>query len=133
MEEKRTEEVKTFEGVCQGCGTIMSVLAASQEEADRLVSSRCGCGAAEVQKKYDQMISDLNECIGSPCTKHGFTEIEDETAAMIVDAADKVWEGKLEKITFVVDATTIDIKRKGDDKISISRKRIEAIKKVAEV
>lgn len=79
------------------------------------------------------MISDLNEVIGTPCIKAGFTVVEDETATMIVDAADKVWEGKLEQITFVVDATTIKIMRKSEDKISISRKRIEAIEKVAAV
>lgn len=122
-----------FEGVCKGCGTIMSVMADSQEAADMMVTERCGCGAGEKQKKYDKMISDLNECIGSPCTKLGFDVVEEETAAMIVDAADKVWEGKLEQITYVVDATTIKIARKGEDKISISRKRIEAIEKVAAV
>lgn len=43
-------EMKTFEGICKGCGVIMSVMAETQQEADRMVTEMCGCGAGKSRR-----------------------------------------------------------------------------------
>ena len=35
--------MNTYEGVCRYCGSIVSIMADSQEEADQLVTEKCTC------------------------------------------------------------------------------------------
>ena len=47
-----------YEGVCRYCGSMISIMANSQEEADRLATESCKCEASELDQKARLLIGD---------------------------------------------------------------------------
>ena len=52
--------MNTYEGVCRYCGSMISIMADSQEEADQLVTEKCTCEASELDRKRDCLMKNLS-------------------------------------------------------------------------
>lgn len=119
-------ETKTYDGRCRGCGEVQAVIANSQNEADELVTDACGCEESKHIKEYDMMMANIDKVLGKGCIKNGFYPVDETTVDRVRECADLIWRGRIGKVSFEIDSTTVLISRttKG---IKVSRKRIEEI------
>lgn len=113
----------TFTGKCRYCGEEISIIAESQEDADRQASRDCSCGGMRqeeaVHRRKAAMTNELTKLIGSECEAEGFRPVKTKTAATIAVLGDMVVDGEIQKATIAVDGTTITIT--GGEKIKVKR------------
>ena len=109
--------MNTFEGVCRYCGSMVSILADSQEEADELVTRQCTCEASELEKKKARLMENIKEV----CTSSGNMRIMDQgeiSAAQIM--ARWIFEETITGITISFSHSNIRVWESGE-KIKVKR------------
>lgn len=113
----------TFIGKCRYCGKEINIIAENQEDADRQASRDCSCGGMKheemIKERKAHMKQTLLALIGDGCEEENFRPLKEDTAKMVLEVAEKVVEGEIQKATIVVDGTTITIR--GGDKIKVAR------------
>lgn len=101
--------METMIGRCEYCGAEQTVIAESQEDADRQVMESCGCPGAEIGEKKKKLQRTLDEVAGEFAPDNGFNALKPEVFAAIMTIGGYTVEGKVSKATFKVDGTNITI------------------------
>lgn len=111
-----------IEGICQGCGQIVSVEAETQEEADNKATRNCNCDRAKQVQSYDRLMEQIDEFCADGCEELGFSPLPDKTIFSIKTTATQILENNIDKSTFQVEGTTISIVRR-EKNVIVSRKK----------
>lgn len=96
--------MNTYEGVCRYCGSIINIMANSQEEADRLATESCKCEASELDRKRDCLMKNM--------------EREEIDAVLLI--GDQMFKADINSVQIGFDHSSIRIWKTGD-KIKVKR------------
>ena len=106
-----------YEGVCRYCGSMISIMANSQEEADRLATESCKCEASELDRKRDCLIKNIEDICENSQSMRAM-EREEIDAVMLI--GDKMFRTDINSVQIVFDNSSIRIWKTGD-KIKVKR------------
>ena len=117
-----------YEGICRYCGTVESVMADSQEEANYIVSKKCTCPGALLEDRQQQLLQNLQLTIGPACEETGFDAFDSDIVEAIATLAKFVPQDRLQQISVACEKTTlkISINTKGQVKITRTEKKAVA-------
>lgn len=97
-----------MQGICRKCGQVSFVEAASQEQANLLVTERCDC--EQVAKNKLALITNLRQLCGNGAAHFGFEPLKEETIDFLEGVCEKVVEGYFTQAKVIAGDTDIVIK-----------------------
>ena len=109
--------MNTYEGVCRYCGSIVSIMADSQEEADQLVTEKCTCEASELDRKRDCLMKNIEDIRENSQSMRAM-EREEIDAVMLI--GDQMFRADINSAQIGFDHSSIRIWKTGD-KIKVKR------------
>lgn len=116
-------EKKMMTGVCTGCGQTKTVRAETQEEADMIATSECGCARGELIRKKRELDQRLSELIGEEAPDYGWEPAgSTDVLESIRTIGHIVAEGGIESVGIRIDKTNLKIGAKGG-KIVVERSK----------
>jgi len=101
-------------------------MAATQEEADKMVTDKCDCAESDMVIYHQKMLDNLEEVAGAGCAQYGFIPTDEEDLNMIHEVAELIFKEKIDKVTFMIDATTLTITNTAKG-VKINRKKIKSV------
>lgn len=107
----------TYEGICRYCGSIVSVIAKSQEEADVIASKECGCEGGVLEAKREKLLENITEVCLNGRAMRTMNEREIKVTQMI---ANQIFEETITSITIGFEHSNIRIWGAGE-KIKVKR------------
>lgn len=114
--------MQTFEGTCRFCGQIQPVMAESFEAADLIVTDRCNCDGAALEKRKACLRENIVEVAGSGCEKYGFNPLDIEIIDLIYAAGVMVMNDEVQQISICADGTVVKISINTKGQVKVTRK-----------
>ena len=108
--------MNTYEGVCRYCGSVINVMANSQEEADRLATESCKCEASELERKRDCLMQNIEDI----CENFGIRAMDREEIDAVLLIGDQMFKADINSIQIGFSHSSIRI-WKAADKIKAKR------------
>ena len=109
--------MNTFEGVCRYCGSVINIMANSQEEADRLATESCKCEASELDRKHDCLMKNIEDiCENSQSMR----AMEREEIDAVLRIGEQTFKADINSLQIGFDHSSIRIWNSGD-KINTKR------------
>lgn len=100
-----------YEGVCKYCGSIESVFADSQEEADAEISKKCKCGGAAEEERMERIVVNAKSV----------TEEEPQLTDILIIGAGLILKGVLDALTLKTEGVRHKVSINGDGQIKFVR------------
>ena len=122
--------MNTYEGVCRYCGSIVSIMANSQEEADQLVTEKCTCEASELDRKRDCLMKNIEDICENSQSMRAM-EREEIDAVLLIGA--QMFKADINSVQIGFDHSGIRIWKAGD-KIKVKRTaKVEQTRAISKV
>ena len=109
--------MNTYEGACQYCGSMINIMANSQEEADRLATESCKCEASELDRKRDCLMKNIEDICKNSQSMRAMERKEIDAVLLIGDQA---LRAGINSVQIGFDHSSIRIWKAGD-KIKVKR------------
>ena len=100
-----------YEGVCRYCGSMISIMADSQEEADQLVTEKCTCEASELDRKRDCLMKNIEDICENSQSMRAM-EREEIDAVLLI--GDQMFKADINSVQIGFDHSSIRIWKAGD-------------------
>lgn len=114
--------MNTTVGRCKYCGAEQTVIAESQEDADRQVMEACDCEGVSIDRKKERLHIIVDRLAGEMAPEEGFEAVDPETYLIIEGIGDAVVEGRFAAASIKVDGTVISFSRNAKGKVQANRK-----------
>lgn len=107
----------TYEGTCRYCGSLVSVIANSQEEADMVASKECGCENGILEMKREKLFENITEvCLNGRAMR----TMNGHEIKVTQTIASQIFEETITNITIGFEHSNIRIWEAGE-KIKVKR------------
>lgn len=118
--------MNTYEGVCRYCGSMINIMANSQEEADRLETESCKCEASELDRKRDCLMGNIEDICENSQSMRAM-EREEIDAVLLI--GDQMFKADINSVQIGFDHSSIRIWKTGD---KIKTKRTAKVEQTRE-
>lgn len=109
--------MNTYEGICKYCGSLMSVIAVSQEAANMVASKNCTCDGARMEEKRERLVANIETiCEGG----RGMRKMEIQEVEALKHMAMYVLQEDVDSISVSYEHSTIKVWAAGE-KIKLKR------------
>ena len=108
-------------GKCEYCGAQIGVMAATQEEANKIAEEQCGCAGGRRARKKENMKEKLDALIGEQCPPE-LNPVDQVVYDTILTVGCMIIDGIMQSATFKIDGTTVTVK--AGKKIEVTRRRV---------
>lgn len=99
-----------YEGVCRYCGSVINIMANSQDEADRLATESCKCEASKLDRKRDCLMQDIEDI----CENFGVRAMDREEIDAVLLIGDQLFKADINSIRVDFGHSSIRIWKVGD-------------------
>ena len=103
--------MNTYEGICRYCGSMINIMANSQEEADRLATESCKCEASELDRKRDCLMGNIEDICENSQSMRAM-EREEIDAVLLI--GDQMFKADINSVQIGFDHSSIRIWKAGD-------------------
>lgn len=120
-------EMDYMNGVCKGCGQVIIVEAADQQDADIKATDRCGCHESRLIKNRVRIRNTITDLCGEAAEERGFQWLDTELTELIINLAELTQLGRVESAQLRAGDSVIKIRTNADGMLLFSRNRSETI------